>query len=174
MVATVLTGNSINRAVLTVLTAVLTVLTVVPTRGSRRLGAGPLLMCWRSWEEPVAHYGEVEAPVSCVLRSCHFEWRSLQALDPSALAFRCAGCSTSRFLFHYPALSTLHHYITYIHHPLTVLLMLLIYTCHYFNLVVVLHSIMLSLLLQSSPSNSLLRPRAGSKHSIKREQYQQY
>ena len=146
----------------------------MPTRGSRRLGAGPLLMCWRSWEEPVAHYGEVEAPVSCDLRSCHFEWRSLQALDPCALAFRCAGCSTSRFVFHYPALSTLHHYITYIHHPLTVLLMLLIYTYHYFNLVVVLHSIMLSLLFQSSPSPIVYYGLEPGLNTVLTEQYQQY
>ena len=44
---------------------------------------------------------------------------SLQAFDTSDLAFRFAEGSTSHFLFHSPALSTLHHSITCIHHPLS-------------------------------------------------------
>ena len=116
------------------------------------------------WEHPCHAFSE----------AANLNDRSLQALDSSALAFRCAGCSTSRFLFHYPALATLHHCITYIHHPLTVLLMLLIYTCHYFNLVVVLHSIMLSLLFQSSPSPIVYYGLEPGLNTVSTEQYQQY
>ena len=146
----------------------------MPTRGSRRLGAGPLLMCWRSREEPVAHYGEMGAPVSCVLRSCQFEWP--QSSSPRLQCTRFPLCRMLNFPFFVPLpcfgdstpLHNIYPSSTYCVTDAADLHMSLLQFGGRpsFNYVKFTLSIL-------TLSNRLLRPRAVSKHSINREQYQQ-